>query len=213
MKLLTTNFIKCSVKACDASVSSFPLRYDNQCEIELNYEEDESIIEKSYQFLVGILDKIDWDALLKVCADLGNNDLPPNKPLLTQDSLLSLNDNEKLILKQLFNLLINTEIVNGSMKCDSCEHVYMIKNDSDDLIVNTAEAKTRKRKREPSSNLTPLDEEILKLKLKYPQLLIVVENGYSHKFFCEDGRNSSKDLEKQVHCRKSKFLPNRQQKE
>ncbi|KAL6934887.1 related to Multifunctional methyltransferase subunit TRM112 [Hanseniaspora guilliermondii] len=135
MKLLTTNFIKCSVKACDASVSSFPLKYDNQCEIELNYEEDESIIEKSYQFLVGILDKIDWNALLKVCADLGNNDLPPNKPVLTQDSLLSLNDNEKLILKQLFNLLINTEIVNGSMKCDSCGHVYMIKNGIPNLLL------------------------------------------------------------------------------
>ncbi|KAF0275723.1 hypothetical protein FOG50_03431 [Hanseniaspora uvarum] len=135
MKLLTTNFIKCSVKACDSNMTSFPLRYDNQCELELNYEDDESIIEKSYQFLVGMLDKIDWDALLKVCADLGNNDLPPNKPLLTQDSLLSLNDNERLILKQLFNLLINTEIVNGSMKCDSCEHVYLIKNGIPNLLL------------------------------------------------------------------------------
>lgn len=79
------------------------------------------------------------------------------------------------------------------------------KKDSDDLIVNTAEAKTRKRKREPSSNLTPLDEEILKLKLKYPQLLIVVENGYSHKLFCEDGRIAAKILRNKFTAGRASF--------
>lgn len=64
----------------------------------------------------------------------------------------------------------------------------------DGIVANPTKAITRKRKREPSSNLTPLDEEIVKLKLKYPQLLIVVENGYSHKLFCEDGRIAAKIL-------------------
>ncbi|KAL6925957.1 hypothetical protein ACO0SA_000566 [Hanseniaspora valbyensis] len=134
MKLLTTNFIKCSVKACESSNKSFPLKYNNECQLELNYEEDDEIIQSSYEFLIGILDKIEWDALLKVCQDLGNNDLPPTKPIINED-VANLNDNEKLILKQLFNLLINTEIVEGSMQCESCEHIYQIKNGIPNLLL------------------------------------------------------------------------------
>ncbi|XBW35400.1 hypothetical protein QEN19_000966 [Hanseniaspora menglaensis] len=134
MKLLTTNFIKCSVKACESSNKSFPLKYSNDCQLELNFEDDDEIVQSSYEFLIGILDKIEWEALLKVCQDLGNNDLPPNKPVLNED-VSNLNDNEKLILKQLFNLLVNTEIVEGSMSCDSCEHIYQIKNGIPNLLL------------------------------------------------------------------------------
>lgn len=134
MKLLTTNFIKCSVKACDSSSNSFPLKYDNNSQLELNYEDDDEVVASSYEFLVGILDKIEWDALLQVCRDLGNNDLPPNKPVINED-VSNLDDTEKLILKQLFNLLVNTEIVEGSMTCDSCKHTYQIKNGIPNLLL------------------------------------------------------------------------------
>lgn len=51
-----------------------------------------------------------------------------------------------------------------------------------------------KRKKPLASNLTSFEIEILELKLKYPNELILVEFGYNHKFYCEDGQIASKIL-------------------
>lgn len=63
MKFLTTNFVKCSIKTCDASTESFPLKYQN-CNL---VQEEQDF---NPEFLVSVLDRLDWDAVLKVARDV-----------------------------------------------------------------------------------------------------------------------------------------------
>lgn len=62
MKFMTTNFVKCSIKTCDSTTDSFPLKYQN---CSLVQEEQEF----NPEFIVSILDRLEWDATLKVAQD------------------------------------------------------------------------------------------------------------------------------------------------
>ncbi|ODV66433.1 Trm112p-domain-containing protein [Hyphopichia burtonii NRRL Y-1933] len=117
MKFLTTNFVKCAVKSCNASTESFPLKYT---ECELAQEEQEY----NPEFLCHMLERLDWDAVVKVAKDLGNDQLPPNKPT----ELDPIMEDDQLILKDLHALLIETQILEGKMTCNNCGHIYYIKN-------------------------------------------------------------------------------------
>lgn len=129
MKFLTTNFLKCSVQACDTSNDNFPLSYDgSKCQL----EQDESI-EFNPEFLVNILDRVEWSAILQVAADLGNTSLPPNKPVFENKN--SLNEDDMAVLRDLHILLIQTSIVEGEMKCKNCGHTYYIKNSIPNLLL------------------------------------------------------------------------------
>ncbi|CCF57468.1 hypothetical protein KAFR_0C04770 [Kazachstania africana CBS 2517] len=131
MKFLTTNFLKCSVRTCDTSNDSFPLQYDgSKCEL----VQDESI-ELNPEFLLNILDRVDWDAVLSVAADLGNTTLPPNKPVFSSTSVDELNEDEQAVLRDLHVLLVQTNIVEGEMKCKNCGHIYYIKNSIPNLLL------------------------------------------------------------------------------
>ncbi|GME80396.1 hypothetical protein B5S28_g1965 [[Candida] boidinii] len=113
MKFLTTNFVRCAVKACDGNEKSYPLRF-RECELEL----EESEFNK--EFIISMLERLDWNGVLSVAKDLGNESLPNVKPV-------DIEDNE-ILLKDLHNLLIETQIINGKMVCDNCEHIYYIKD-------------------------------------------------------------------------------------
>ena len=129
MKFLTTNFLKCSVQTCDTSNDNFPLSYDgSKCQL----EQDESI-EFNPEFLVNILDRVEWSAILQVAADLGNTSLPPNKPVFENKN--SLNEDDMAVLRDLHILLIQTSIVEGEMKCKNCGHTYYIKNSIPNLLL------------------------------------------------------------------------------
>lgn len=128
MKLLTTNFLKCSVKACDSSNDNFPLRYDPNCQL----QQDESI-DCNPEFLIGILERVDWDALVLVAADLGNNGLPPKKPELSPGD--DLTEDDLAIIRDMHTLLIQTSIQEGQMSCKNCGHVYYIKNGIPNLLL------------------------------------------------------------------------------
>ncbi|ODQ79710.1 hypothetical protein BABINDRAFT_161423 [Babjeviella inositovora NRRL Y-12698] len=117
MKLLTTNFVKCAVKACDSSADSFPLKYED---VQLVQEEQDF----NPEFIANMLERLDWAALLKVAADLGNTSLPSHKP---DDVDPTLTENEPL-LRDLHSLLLETQITEGKMVCGNCQHVYHIKN-------------------------------------------------------------------------------------
>ncbi|GMF62221.1 unnamed protein product [[Candida] boidinii] len=67
-----------------------------------------------------MLERLDWNGVLSVAKDLGNESLPNVKPV-------DIEDNE-ILLKDLHNLLIETQIINGKMVCDNCEHIYYIKD-------------------------------------------------------------------------------------
>ncbi|CCC67114.1 hypothetical protein NCAS_0A05560 [Naumovozyma castellii] len=130
MKFLTTNFLKCSVKACDTSNDNFPLQYDgSKCQL----VQDESI-EFNPEFLLNIIERVDWNAVLSVASDLGNTALPPSKPVFpaTADQL---SEEDMTILRDLHTLLIQTSISEGEMKCRNCGHVYYIKNSIPNLLL------------------------------------------------------------------------------
>ncbi|CAI4050529.1 RNA methylation protein TRM112 SKDI_14G3680 [Saccharomyces kudriavzevii IFO 1802] len=130
MKFLTTNFLKCSVKACDSSNDNFPLEYcGNKCQL----VQDESI-EFNPEFLLNIVNRVDWPAVLAVAGELGNSALPPSKPSFPS-SIAELTDDDMAILNDLHTLLLQTSIVEGEMKCRNCGHIYYIKNGIPNLLL------------------------------------------------------------------------------
>lgn len=117
MKFLTTNFVKCAVKSCDSSTDAFPLQF-TECQL-VQEEQD-----YNPEFVVNMLERLDWPAVLKVANDLGNNSLPPVKP----ENLDPIMEDDQAVLKDLHTLLMETQIVEGKMTCRNCNHVYFIKN-------------------------------------------------------------------------------------
>lgn len=63
MKLLTTNYITCAIKACKSSSASFPLHFKDA---ELLQEE----LELNEPFIRNILPRIEWSALLETAAEV-----------------------------------------------------------------------------------------------------------------------------------------------
>lgn len=117
MKFLTTNFVRCAVKGCDGTEKSFPLRYLN-CQLQLERQDFNP------DFIIAMLERLDWDAIIKVAADLGNTSLPIQKP---DANTINIEEDETM-LKDLHSLLIETQIMEGQMVCGNCQHIYYIKN-------------------------------------------------------------------------------------
>lgn len=64
---------------------------------------------------------------MKVAADLGNNNLPAQKPENVE--------NNEALLKELHTLLIETQITDGKMVCENCGHIYYIKDSIPDFLL------------------------------------------------------------------------------
>ncbi|KAI9295082.1 Trm112p-domain-containing protein [Neoconidiobolus thromboides FSU 785] len=117
MRLLTHNMLKCNVKNC--LTDNYPLKLE---QVEL-----ESIdTEFNQQFIVNMLDRIDYDAL-KITAyqieerqglELGLPGLPESLPEHLDEDLLRL----------LHNILLETQIKSGLMVCNNCQHPFAIKD-------------------------------------------------------------------------------------
>lgn len=106
------------------------LQYDgSKCQL----VQDESI-EFNPEFLLNIVDRVDWPAVLTVAAELGNNALPPTKPSFPS-SIQELTDDDMAILNDLHTLLLQTSIAEGEMKCRNCGHIYYIKNGIPNLLL------------------------------------------------------------------------------
>ena len=119
MKLLTSNFITCAVKSCRGTEAAYPLQFTD-CNLE--------IIEIDYrpQFIINIMPRVDWDALIKVCKTLGNESLPATKPESFGDENRTQEQEE--VLRSLHNVLLETNITDGKMTCGGCGHLYLIKS-------------------------------------------------------------------------------------
>ena len=117
MKFITTNFVKCAIKTCQSSTSSFPLKFE---ECQLVQEE----LEFNPEFISHILERLDWAAIVQVARDLGNETLPSTKP----EDLDPIMEDHQIILRDLHTLLMETQIIEGRMVCRNCEHIYHIKN-------------------------------------------------------------------------------------
>ncbi|QOU20884.1 hypothetical protein BRETT_000598 [Brettanomyces bruxellensis] len=120
MKLLTTNFVQCAVKSCNGSEKSYPLKYED-CQLQLEEQEFKPA------FIIAMLQRINWQALVKVAADLGNSNLPAEKPADVE--------NNEALLKELHTLLIETQITEGKMVCENCGHIYYIKDSIPDFLL------------------------------------------------------------------------------
>ncbi|KAK9467642.1 hypothetical protein V1512DRAFT_261634 [Lipomyces arxii] len=123
MKILTTNFVQCTVKACGSSPDCFPLHFDQQTEdmpLELAHED----VDYSPEFVYNILPRIDWPALLITAHELGNDQLPMNKPEIKDPRA----PEHEQLLKDLHILLLETQITQGTMRCANCGHLYFIRD-------------------------------------------------------------------------------------
>lgn len=81
-------------------------------------------VEYNPEFIVHMLDRLEWDAVVAVARDLGNTSLPSLKPT----DLDPIMEDDQVILRDLHDLLMNTQIAEGKMICRNCSHVYHIKN-------------------------------------------------------------------------------------
>lgn len=117
MKFLTTNFVRCPVAKCEGSPKAFPLIYKN---CELVQEE----LELNPEFLCGMLERLDWPAVIKVAHDLGNDSLPPKKP----ENIDPKDPENTQLLRDLHVLLVETQIMEGEMHCGECDHIFYIKS-------------------------------------------------------------------------------------
>jgi multifunctional methyltransferase subunit TRM112 len=109
MKLLTTNFLTCAVKQCRGTAEAYPL---NLSDIKLEIAE----LDFNPAFLTNILPRIEWPALVKTCAQLGNTALPAEKP----EELSLEREEDVLVLKSLHNILLEVCL------CEVCEGELML---------------------------------------------------------------------------------------
>ncbi|KAJ9142786.1 hypothetical protein NKR23_g6969 [Pleurostoma richardsiae] len=114
MKVLTINFLTCAVKACKSSSSSFPL-HPKDAEL---VQDD---VEVNPQLIINVLPRLDWAALQTTSTELGFPALPPQPP--TPEELQA---NEEM-LKELHNLLVQTQIMEGKLVCGNCGHEYHVR--------------------------------------------------------------------------------------
>lgn len=134
MKLLTSNFLTCAVKGCRGHADAYPLQF-RDCTLQVTQ------LAFNPTFLRGIMPRIEWPALLAVCADLGNRSLPESMPSLSPaptaddhndddggvDGTSRDGEGEEAVLKSLHNVLLETSVLEGKMVCGKCGHVYLIK--------------------------------------------------------------------------------------
>jgi len=81
------------------------------------------------QFLINVLPRVDWPALVKTAVDLGNTSLPQEKP----ENLTPENDDQ--VLRQLHSILLETDVSEGKMICRNCGHVYFIKESIPNMLL------------------------------------------------------------------------------
>lgn len=110
MKVLTSNYTACAVKACKSSELGYPLHFKDAV---LAREE----LDLRPEFITSIFTRLDWAALRTTAAELGFNTLPAEKPETLDEQTI----------KDLHTLLLETQVVEGKLVCANCEHEYQIK--------------------------------------------------------------------------------------
>ncbi|GAA5976142.1 hypothetical protein JCM11641_003292 [Rhodosporidiobolus odoratus] len=130
VRLITQNLLSCPSRACSYP-TNFPLAFRNVTKLEMGEAEF------SEEFLRGVLSRIEWAALRKSAAELGNTDLPEHSPDLTQPEAIPVE-----LLKTLHHVLLEIVVCEGEMVCPQCEHVFRIKDSIPNMLL--AEHEVRK---------------------------------------------------------------------
>lgn len=119
MRLITHNMLKCHVKNCTDPDKQYPLRFKD-----VQLEQIEA--EQNNEFLVRMLPRIDWPALLKTAKEL-NISLPEQIPADPASS--------EEFLSSLHSTIMETHVKEGSMVCDGCGHDYRITNGIPNMLL------------------------------------------------------------------------------
>eukprot|EP00921_Rhytidocystis_pertsovi_P017358 GHVQ01027300.1.p1 GENE.GHVQ01027300.1~~GHVQ01027300.1.p1 ORF type:complete len:127 (+),score=17.65 GHVQ01027300.1:231-611(+) len=125
MKLLTHNLLMCNRKQCSGG---FPLqikldacRENAMCTEEGDYNGD---------FILSVLDRIDWKALVDTSKTLGT-ELPP-----------SYNDTDKQdehFLRMVHHVLLEIHINEATLVCPKCQREYPVSKGIPNMLLSTDE--------------------------------------------------------------------------
>jgi multifunctional methyltransferase subunit TRM112 len=130
MKLLTTNFLTCAVKACKSSSASFPLHFRDATL-------ERTDIDFNPLFIRNILPRVNWEALTTTATELGvGSMLPARNPLDDNNNAEQAEEMDvegaqkevdEEVLRKLHALLLETGVVEGKLVCGNCGFEYPIK--------------------------------------------------------------------------------------
>ncbi|GAA6005937.1 hypothetical protein JCM10207_007281 [Rhodosporidiobolus poonsookiae] len=130
VRLITQNLLSCPSRACSYP-ANFPLAFRNITRLEMAEQEFNE------EFLRGVLSRIEWGALRKSAAELGDTSLPEQSPDLINPASISVE-----LLKTLHHVLLEIVVADGEMVCPQCEHVFKIKDSIPNMLL--AEHEIRK---------------------------------------------------------------------
>ncbi|KAJ2720354.1 hypothetical protein GGI07_004650 [Coemansia sp. Benny D115] len=119
MRLITHNMLGCNVKNCTDPNKQFPLRFKD-----VQLEQIEA--ERNDEFLVRMLPRLSWPALLETTKELGLS-LPaaiPSNP-----------EQDEEFLQALHTVILETHVKEGSMVCNGCAHEYKITNGIPNMLL------------------------------------------------------------------------------
>ncbi|KAJ1644884.1 hypothetical protein J3B02_005549 [Coemansia erecta] len=119
MRIITHNMLKCHVKNCTDPNKQFPLRFKD-----VQLEQVEA--ERNDEFLVRMLPRLDWPALLKTSKELGMG-LPESIPENPGE--------DEEFLQAVHTFIMETHVKEGSMVCDGCAHEYKISNGIPNMLL------------------------------------------------------------------------------
>ncbi|ORX72185.1 Trm112p-domain-containing protein, partial [Linderina pennispora] len=108
--LITHNMLKCNVRNCTDPDKQYPLRFENA-------ELEQVEAERNDEFLVRMIPRFDWNALVKTATSLGL-DLPATVPANPAD--------DEEFLQKFHTVVMETHVKEGSMVCDGCGHDFKI---------------------------------------------------------------------------------------
>ncbi|KAG4305665.1 hypothetical protein PORY_001221 [Pneumocystis oryctolagi] len=127
---------QCAVKKCQRSAASFPLQFRDAQVVQKTLDfNPEFLLNIFYRMgLTGV--NIDWNALILTIKELvgigfNTEPLPQEKPDLTIEHVD--------MLRLLHTLLLETQVMEGSLVCRNCNHVYPIKEGIPNFLLNEYE--------------------------------------------------------------------------
>ncbi|GLD92427.1 hypothetical protein PINS_up000960 [Pythium insidiosum] len=126
MRLLTHNMLLCNVKACQETASREPGQRPLNFPLKIVPEMDGVVVLEtvfSKQFMLHIMNSIDYPALVQTTKELNHPDVPVLPDTLPQDL-----SNEEDLLKQIHRVILDTNIVEGELVCNNCARSYPVTN-------------------------------------------------------------------------------------
>ena len=119
MRLISINILCCRVKNCKGGEKSLELKVDK-------FEEVKKDLNR--EALLKMLDMMDWVLIVELSSIIKVN-IPDNRPSEIDDDLMNM----------LHRLIFEIDILEGNLKCSSCDRLYPIIDGIPNLILDDKE--------------------------------------------------------------------------